>query len=237
MAAVKKTVGGRKEKEVDPLNVPHGVDGSTFFAPSIPEEVKAAVPLFHQFPAPLLKGIISKILEFIAAPDSFTFDPISLGNEVDQDEVATVMTATYITIRTAIRNKIKISNIKESLLAMHFPAEFTEGLCRAISKSRMAVESAVVENRIAFPKLEKLKWRIDVVISSGVLTRVMRPNIMFQLVLQNGEVKTFEISIEQFNQLRYSVAKVLHDMQTLERHPIMKIVNEFKRREEEDYNN
>jgi hypothetical protein len=30
---------------------------------------------------------------------------------------------------------------------------------------------------------------------------------------------------------------VLHDMQTVERHPIIKLVNEFKRREEEDYNN
>jgi hypothetical protein len=31
--------------------------------------------------------------------------------------------------------------------------------------------------------------------------------------------------------------QVLHDMQTVERHPIIKLVNEFKRREEEDYNN
>jgi hypothetical protein len=39
------------------------------------------------------------------------------------------------------------------------------------------------------------------------------------------------------NQLRYSVAKVLNDMQGLERHPIIRIMNEFKRREEDDYNN
>lgn len=55
--------------------------------------------------------------------------------------------------------------------------------------------------------------------------------------MKDGRVVTFDLSVEQFNQLRYSVAKVLHEMQTLERHPIIKIVNEFKRREEEDYNN
>jgi hypothetical protein len=57
------------------------------------------------------------------------------------------------------------------------------------------------------------------------------------MILKDGSIKTFEVSIEQFNQLRYSVAKVLHEVQTVERHPIIKLVNEFKRREEEDYNN
>lgn len=57
------------------------------------------------------------------------------------------------------------------------------------------------------------------------------------MVLKDGSIKTFEVSMEQFNQMRYSVAKMLHEIQTVERHPIIKLVNEFKRREEEDYNN
>ena len=53
------------------------------------------------------------------------------------------------------------------------------------------------------------------------------------MTLSNGIVKTFELSVEQFNQLRYGAAKVLQDMQMLERHPIMRIVNEFERKSEE----
>ncbi len=34
---------------------------------------------------------------------------------------------------------------------------------------------------------------------------------------------------------RYYI-QVLHEMQSLERHPIIRIVNEFKRKDEEDYN-
>jgi len=56
------------------------------------------------------------------------------------------------------------------------------------------------------------------------------------MVMKDGSVQTFEVTIEQFSQLRYNVAKVLHDMQTLERHPIIRIVNEFKRKDEEEYN-
>ena len=54
------------------------------------------------------------------------------------------------------------------------------------------------------------------------------------MTLSNGSIKTFEVSIEQFNQLRYGVAKLLHDMQTLRRHPIMKVVGELERRDCED---
>jgi hypothetical protein len=57
-----------------------------------------------------------------------------------------------------------------------------------------------------------------------------------QMIMKDGSVQTFECTIEQFSQLRYNVAKVLHDMQTLERHPIIRIVNEFKRKDEEEYN-
>lgn len=57
-----------------------------------------------------------------------------------------------------------------------------------------------------------------------------------QMVTKDGRIVTYEVSLEMFHTLRYSVAKVLHEMQSLERHPIIRIVNEFKRREEEDYN-
>ena len=52
------------------------------------------------------------------------------------------------------------------------------------------------------------------------------------MTLSDGIIKTFEVSIEEFNQLRHGVAKMLQDMQMLERHPIIKIVNEFERKSE-----
>lgn len=54
------------------------------------------------------------------------------------------------------------------------------------------------------------------------------------MILSDGSIKTFEISHEQFNQLRYGVAKVLLDMQKLERHPIMKLVTEMSIKNEEE---
>lgn len=72
-----------------------------------------------------------------------------------------------------------------------------------------------------------------------------------KLIMKDGGIKMFEVSLAQFNQLRYNVAKVactcslmnlffilflkaMREIQVLERHPIIKIVNEFKKREEEE---
>eukprot|EP01040_Poterioochromonas_malhamensis_P003304 gene3304-3524_t len=120
---------------------------------------------------------------------------------------------------------------------MNAPGPVVEEIVKEVMTSRLPYELLATQHRVQFFKLEKIRWRIDVVISSGSLSRVMKPNILMQMIMKDGKVFTFEITFEQFSLLRYSVAKVLHDMQTLERHPIIRIVNEFKRREEEDYNN
>lgn len=60
---------------------------------------------------------------------------------------------------------------------------------------------------------------MDVAISSSSLLRVFRPCILMQVALSDGRIKTFDVPVDQFHQLRYNVAKVLRDMQELERHP------------------
>ena len=52
------------------------------------------------------------------------------------------------------------------------------------------------------------------------------PTLLFQMTLSNGKIWTFEVNVQQFNQLRYGVAKTLQDMGVLERHPVMRMENE-----------
>lgn len=44
-----------------------------------------------------------------------------------------------------------------------------------------------------------------------------------EVTTSDGRIKTFELSIEKFHELRYNVAKVLKDMEDLEQIPILKI--------------
>jgi hypothetical protein len=175
------------------------------------------------------------IMKYLAQGDRFSLPSKLYSSEVDQEELNLLLTAIYLILRQAIRTKSKLSVVRADLTKMKLPASFSEAVCLELGQSRMAIESIVLANRLQFAKLEKVRWRIDVVISSGSLSRIMRPSILMQvfyimflcfasavadawfamtpqqMILKNGSVKTFEISIEQFNQLRYSVAKVRTD--------------------------
>lgn len=64
---------------------------------------------------------------------------------------------------------------------------------------------------------------MDVVISSSFLSRAITPVVLMEVTSSDGRIKTFELSIEKFHELRYNVAKVLKDMEDLEQIPILKI--------------
>lgn len=71
--------------------------------------------------------------------------------------------------------------------------------------------------------MTNLRWRVDITISSSMMTRVFKPVILMQMELSNGAMKTFEVPLQQFHQLRLAVATVLNDMHNIEQHPVMKI--------------
>ncbi len=81
----------------------------------------------------------------------------------------------------------------------------------------------VSRSAVRYPTLEELKWRVDVTISSSSLSRVLKPTILMQTTTSDGKQKSFELSLDKFHELRYNVAKVLKDMEDLEKMPILKI--------------
>lgn len=211
----------------DPTKVPNGIDPSTYFAPSIPQEVKEIVPILHTISLNLLRETLSTIMNYLQGQvmisDEYFLSlqrmAIKLekenGNKTGSGGTGTgcsdyglLFTGLYSMIKIAIQFKIKNEIIRNDLLKMNVPIPVIDDLIRVIRLSRFDIERAALANRIRFPRLEKLRWRVDVVISSGSLSRVLRPTILMQMILSNKVIKTFEISIEQFSQLRLGVAKV-----------------------------
>lgn len=90
-------------------------------------------------------------------------------------------------------------------------------------QSRGQLEQKVTANRMTFPRLEKLDWRIDITISSSKQSMVLRPAVFLQMDLSDGNKQEFELNILRFHQLRYFVSKMLKDMEDLEQLAILKI--------------
>ena len=65
--------------------------------------------------------------------------------------------------------------------------------------------------------------RVDVTISSATSNKVLRPSVILEMVLESGAIRTMEVPVDVFHTLRYSVARMLSEMGTVESHPVLKI--------------
>jgi hypothetical protein len=164
-----------------PTKIPHGIDASTFFAPHISEDIKLAFPLFYNYPPVLLEGLTTLVVKYLASGDSFSLPAKLYSSEIDKDHLNLLLTAIYFIFKQAIRTKSKQSVVRKDLTAMRFPSTFVDLVCNELCAARMNLESVALTNRLHFAKLEKLRWRIDVIISSGSLSRIMRPSILMQV--------------------------------------------------------
>jgi hypothetical protein len=63
-------------------------------------------------------------------------------------------------------------------------------------------------NKVAQPRLAGVRWRISVCISSATCSRILRPFVLLEITLSNGSIRTMEMSVDKFNELRFSVAQV-----------------------------
>jgi hypothetical protein len=53
-------------------------------------------------------------------------------------------------------------------------------------------------------------WRVDVVLSSSSVSKVLRPSVLLRAVLSDGTVHTTELSVVRFHELRRAVAEAQH---------------------------
>lgn len=91
-----------------------------------------------------------------------------------------------------------------------------EKLC--LSRMSLSVISTTEEAAkiLTAPTLTSLTWRVDVVLSSSSVTRVMQPFVIMRVGLSDGTFRTIEMSVKAFHDLRFRVAEALHSLHKLE---------------------
>jgi len=57
------------------------------------------------------------------------------------------------------------------------------------------IQSALDETPPTFPRVQDVRWRVDVHISNAVLNKLLKPAVLMQLVMKDGGVSTFEAPI------------------------------------------
>jgi hypothetical protein len=53
-------------------------------------------------------------------------------------------------------------------------------------------------------------------ISTGTLNRLLKPNILLEITLSNGQKRMLDMDLKQFHNLRFGVATMLKEMTEIE---------------------
>uniref|UniRef100_T1IRI1 COMM domain-containing protein 5 n=1 Tax=Strigamia maritima TaxID=126957 RepID=T1IRI1_STRMM len=204
------------------------MDGVTLFGARVPKSAlvlhKHLDGLEKQIFRNFVQVIVSSIEGKVIPNNSLT--RTSEGSK-SKNDFEIIFSGLYLILKAALKlpqSVLKPVILQENLKALRIPNEFAEDLTNVIyGKKRAALDEATLNMRPSLLKLNQLKWRVDVTISTSFLSRVLQPSILIQMALSDGRTITFEVSISKFHLLRYSVANVLKEMEELGKRNIFKL--------------
>jgi hypothetical protein len=201
--AVSKTKGGKGSAPSSSL------DHTTFFAPAVPLEVKECIDYLNNnelISPDRLSTVVVQILREILKPTlphgTNTNEDVNILAELqrhlslthlDGSQFGVLYTGLYRTLHTALRKKVRASDFASHLSALGMPdivisplgKAYTQLVAQATSASSSSpsISAQLIPLTTCrwFPTVTQVKWRVDVTMSSGSLSRVMRPNISMQV--------------------------------------------------------
>ncbi|XP_066999123.1 COMM domain-containing protein 5 isoform X2 [Anabrus simplex] len=141
------------------------------------------------------------------------------------DQVYELYAAVLNIVRSFMRlppGHMKVENFKEDLRDLKFPEDSISDFVNVLYGPKREILDNNLSKSDFYLKLENLKWQVDITISSSVLSRVLEPSIRFEMILNNGRRCIFEVSISKFHELRFSVASVLKEIESLEKRKFLK---------------
>mmetsp|Transcript_11446 Transcript_11446/g.14957 ORF Transcript_11446/g.14957 Transcript_11446/m.14957 type:complete len:231 (-) Transcript_11446:238-930(-) len=224
-----------------------GNDPETFFIQETPVEVKKMIQTIQEIKTSsevqsnAFGKILRKCSQYLREPtsiDQVAFDRLVAETDLKPWTVSSLFAGTFLILQKIIRNRVKLEVAERDLRALSIPEPLAGSIIQEIQVwgggpgLRASLSSPENSRRPQNLRLRRLRWRVDVTISTSAVSRVMRPTVLMQMILSDGSIKTFEVSPAQFHRLRHSVAKVLRHMQELERHPIMRIAAYAEKRSE-----
>lgn len=218
----------RKKKKAK-TRVPDKVD-ETFLGETVPTVLRQGMPSFHKIDKPTFERMCKEALaQLLGKPSALIGAGEGEGEEKEMSEKDQLLFTCVVTVlRAGFRERHKVLDLKRDLEAMNFPSFCVDGFLKIFKSKRKKVEKVARGESLRYPTLAQLKWRVDVTISTSSLSRVLKPSVIVQMALSDGSIKTFEMQVDQFHQLRYNVAKVLQYMRSLENRAIMSLVADLE---------
>tara|TARA_B110001452_G_scaffold112526_1_gene93396 strand:+ start:1093 stop:1722 length:630 start_codon:yes stop_codon:yes gene_type:complete len=162
----------------------------------------------------LLAALQRHIAGAPTTPESFR--ELQRACSLDSQTAGGLFSGTLWLLRTAMRSALQPKALAVEFADIKVPAHFVPPLVAAVTEGRAALAAEQQDESLGLPSLQELRWRLDVSISTSSLHRVLRPHLTLQTDLSDGTSHCFYASKERFDELRYTVARLINDMQGAE---------------------
>lgn len=203
----------------------------TFLGESVPTVIKQGMPLFHKISNKTFQSTLKEAVSFLQGKPKVVLEyeeGEGRSGQISDDQLQLVFTCVVTVLKAGFKERYKALDLKKDLESLNFPDYVCEAFLKVFKKKRKKIEKMAIGSSIRYPTMKSAQWRVDVTVSTSSLSRVLKPSILMQITLSDGTIKTFEMQVDQFHQLRYNVAKTLQYMRKIENKAIMSLVKDLE---------
>eukprot|EP00056_Hartaetosiga_gracilis_P008153 m.116680 g.116680 ORF g.116680 m.116680 type:complete len:220 (+) comp12861_c0_seq5:28-687(+) len=202
------------------------VERTTFVGHTVPKDIKKLNKRLSNLQngevvGDLLLNACFSVCSGDVVPD---LDELAEQTGVDTETLLPILSGVHLLV-SACDNVtpalMKKRVFQEDLDALKVPINLKTKLTNHIYKANTKQQETTPKS--ALPTIVDFKWRVDVTISTSALKRVLKPFVLLQTTLSDGSIKTFEVSIEKFHELRYNTAFVLKDVMEMSKQPAVAV--------------
>eukprot|EP00300_Choanocystis_sp_HF-7_P025216 c26934_g1_i1.p1 GENE.c26934_g1_i1~~c26934_g1_i1.p1 ORF type:complete len:215 (+),score=42.57 c26934_g1_i1:36-647(+) len=196
---------------------------SVVFGSALPPSIQGGLPLLQRSNIEQSSLCLRFVSHYVKGRAFGRAEFLTLLEKTGLDEVSgtALVMALLSLLRLSVKRKFKQDVLLKEWAQAGVPDEFSKVLLPEVVACRAILEAGESSHKLSLPSIDLLLWRVDVGISTSALSRSLKPSIPVQLSLSDGRVRSFEMSIEQFHDLRFNVARMLKDMFDLEAHSIV----------------
>ncbi|XP_023024347.2 COMM domain-containing protein 5 [Leptinotarsa decemlineata] len=109
--------------------------------------------------------------------------------------------------------EINESDFNQKLLEFGFTTDFLQKL--PFFKNPNGIIDNLMDNHTDFGKMSLFKWRIDISLSNSTLVKKVPMNLLVSLTMKNGKNLKIKIEAKEFHRLRFNIALILKELNSL----------------------
>ncbi|EFC49679.1 predicted protein, partial [Naegleria gruberi] len=155
-----------------------------------------------------LKFLSIAVMKEIIESEEFDYDKAlkrTEGSCKDIKEVKSAIASILYIISNSARFNVEEQQLSLELQQIGLPKESSESLCRSYKNYKEKLIQHFKTKTLRLPKIEELKWRVDLVLSSSTLKTMNEPTVQLNLKIlhseEDGSITTherFEMSADKF---------------------------------------